>query len=402
MKYRITAFLFVLILTVAAAGNWQSFYKGQNQLLDDLSNENSLAGVIEDLDQYIQDNIYGEYAYVEAYGALQKALLKHEFNAFDKVSDKGGYLHSGNFYSGFGDDQKKIAINIRRLSDNAEENGSRFVFAMTPMKTALPENQYKGIPYNDYNSLADDLLRYLRYYNVENIDLRESLKQSGLSYEECFYKTDHHWKTAAAFEGYLTLLDWLKENGEPFLYNSQTTGNKQAYRTEIYEDLMFGSQGRETGVVYTQGKEDFEVYFPENDGHYQVKAGNMEDYVVREGTFSNVILREHIEMVVEDIYKDSCYDLMFLHGLSDYLSVTNEENPDGIKVLMLRDSYASPLGCFLAQNCGQLDMIYMLGEDRDNILQLIEDNHYDYVIMCVYPENLSLSNLQLFEDVDYE
>ena len=122
MKYRITAFLFVLILTVAAAGNWQSFYKGQNQLLDDLSNENSLAGVIEDLDQYIQDNIYGEYAYVEAYGALQKALLKHEFNAFDKVSDKGGYLHSGNFYSGFGDDQKKIAINIRRLSDNAEEN----------------------------------------------------------------------------------------------------------------------------------------------------------------------------------------------------------------------------------------------------------------------------------------
>lgn len=29
---------------------------------------------------------------------------------------------------------------------------------------------------------------------------------------------------------------------------------------------MFGSQGRETGVVYTQGKEDFEVYFPEMTG----------------------------------------------------------------------------------------------------------------------------------------
>ena len=165
---------------------------------------------------------------------------------------------------------------------------------------------------------------------------------------------------------------------------------------------MFGSQGRKSGLTYAGEKEDFEAYFPADDGYYSVKVGSVDDYDIREGKFSDVILRDDLEEAVENMYEDSCYDLMFLHGLSDYLSITNLENEDGVKVLMLRDSYASPLGCFLAQNCGQLDMVYMLGDDREHILDLIEKNQYDYVIMCIYPENLSLDNLQIFKDVDYE
>lgn len=402
MRNRITAFLFIVILIIAAAGNWVNFYQNRQQLMDDLKGETDLAGSIEDLNQYIEENIYGEYGYVEAYGVLQQLMFKHEFNAFDTVIDKQGYLHSGNFYAGFGDDQRKIAVNIRRLSDKAEQEGSRFVFVMTPMKTALQGNQYTGIPYNDYTKLADDLLRYLRYYNVDNIDLREVMEQSGLTYDEIFYKTDHHWKTAAAFEGYKAILDWIEDDRSSKLFNSRNTRDLKAYRTVTYENLMFGSQGRDTGLFYAKGRENFEVYFPDNDSLYSVKKGSMENYEMYEGKYSDVILRDHLEAAVRNVYEDSCYDLMFLHGLSDYLSITNLENPEGVKILMLRDSYASPIGCFMAQNCGQLDMIYMLGNDKENILEMIEENQYDYVIMCIYPENLSLTNLQVFEDVDYE
>ena len=402
MKYRITTILFLLILMGTACVNWMGFFENRSELLADLDNETDLAGAIEDVDGYIEDHISGEYAFIEAYGSIQKALLKHEVNAFDLVADKAGYLHSGNFYTDFPDDQKKVAINIRRLSDYAEENGSRFLFAVTPMKTALEENQYAGIPYNDFGKAADDVIRYMRYYGVDHLDLRETIRDSGLTYEETFYRTDHHWKTAAAFEAYVALAEWIRDNGTKDLFRIGETTDKASYEIRQYEDLMFGSQGRDAGLIYAGGKEDFEAYFPLEDSVYSVKVGNVDEYTVREGRFSDAILRDHLEEAIDNVYEDSCYDLMFLHGLSDYLSITNLENEDGIKVLMLRDSYASPLGSYLAQNCGQLDMIYMLGNDRDKVLDMIRENDYDYVIMCIYPENLSLDNLQLFEDVEYE
>ena len=72
-----------------------------------------------------------------------------------------------------------------------------------------------------------------------------------------------------------------------------------------------------------------------------------------------------------------------------------------MRVLLLCDSYATPLGCFLAQNVSRLDMVYNLGGQRKNALTMIQENQYDYVIACLYPENLALRNCRLFEDLDY-
>ena len=34
-------------------------------------------------------------------------------------------------------------------------------------------------------------------------------------------------------------------------------------------------------------------------------------------------------------------------------------------------------------------------------VEMIEENNYDYVLVCIYPENLSVENCRLFEDLDY-
>ena len=46
-------------------------------------------------------------------------------------------------------------------------------------------------------------------------------------------------------------------------------------------------------------------------------------------------------------------------------------------------------------------MVYNLGSQRKNALTMIQENQYDYVIACLYPENLALRNCRLFEDLDY-
>ena len=105
-------------------------------------------------------------------------LGKHEEKLlFDVVKDKDGYLHGGNFWTGFGDDTKELAVRVRRLADAMEERGTKVGFVLPPMKVVRQQAAYTRIPYNDFTEQADSLLRWLRYYSVPYLDLRESLKR---------------------------------------------------------------------------------------------------------------------------------------------------------------------------------------------------------------------------------
>ena len=169
----------------------------------------TVVSAVADLDTAVTENTLFRYPLLECYGGMQLALGKHEENAFDVVKDKDGYLHGGNFWTGFGDDTKELAVRVRRLADAMEERGTKVGFVLPPMKVVRQQAAYTGIPYNDFTEQADSLLRWLRYYSVPYLDLRESLKDDNLSYEETYYKTDHHWSPLAAFAGFRDTVEWM-------------------------------------------------------------------------------------------------------------------------------------------------------------------------------------------------
>ena len=142
----------------------------------------TVVNAVADLDTAVTENTLFRYPLLECYGGMQLALGKHEENAFDVVKDKDGYLHGGNFWTGFGDDTKELAVRVRRLADAMEERGTKVGFVLPPMKVVRQQAAYTGIPYNDFTEQADSLLRWLRYYSVPYLDLRESLSRvCGLS-----------------------------------------------------------------------------------------------------------------------------------------------------------------------------------------------------------------------------
>ena len=353
-----------------------------------------------DPETFTKDNVLLKYPMIEAYGLLQKAMGKRELNSFDLVKDRLGYLHTGNFYVSFGEDQRKIAINYRRLSDFCGEFGTKTGVIVTPMKVAPEAARYPGIPYNSCLPEADTLLAWLRYYGVSCLDLTGLPEESGLGYEGSFYKTDHHWTTPAAFYGYRRILSWLEELQSASLYRGDETRKPGSYTVET--DILFGSQGRRAGLLYSGGPEPFSVYYPRRNGSFTLRTegyGGVKEYT---GGFRGGLTNEGFGKTVrENLYGESSYDLCFLHGLHDLARIENLDNPDGLRVLLLCDSYATPLGCFLAQNVSRLDMVYNLGSQRKNALTMIQENQYDYVIACLYPENLALRNCRLFEDLDY-
>ena len=67
------------------------------------------------------------------------------------------------------------------------------------------------------------------------------------------------------------------------------------------------------------------------------------------------------------------------------------------RILMLRDSFASPVGVFMSQVCGQCDLLWTQRYGSGEIKKLLQEQHYDYVIVSVYPENLSFKNFPYYE-----
>lgn len=402
---KITAGLLLLLVWLALSV-WNLFgsLQERQELTEDLGNETDLAGVIEDVEEFVQDQVALRRPMVEAYGLMQMALDKREINNLDLVRDRLGYLHSGNFYVGFSDDQRKIAINFRKLQDFAAQYGVKSGVVITPMKVAPEDARYPGLPYNSLYPEADDLLAWLRHYNVPCLDLRDLPEESGLGYEQSFYKTDHHWTTHAAFTGYCRIVDWLEQEEGLVLDPDHITRNLANYTIKHYASIMFGSQGRDAGLFYSGGAEDFTMYYPLDDGSYILHTQDGEklrDY--SDGFRGGLVDDTFEESARKNLFRLSCYDSSFLHGLHDVDSIQNQNLPEGPRVLVLCDSYFSPLACYLAQNCSRLDLVYILGNQMENALDMIRENAYDYVMVCIYPENLgSVENVRLFEDLDYE
>ena len=397
---KIAGMLLLLVWLVFSAGNFFAGAPQWGELTRKVKKERTLSGAVGVLETFTQEEVLLKHPMIEAYGVLQKVMGKRELSNFDLVRDRLGYLHSGNFYAGFGDDQRKIAINYRYLLDYCAAMGTKTGVIVTPMKTAPADARYPGIPYNSFLPEADKLLAWLRYYGVPCLDLTNLPEESGLGYEASFYKTDHHWTTPAAFYGYCRILDWLAGMEGAPLYHSGETRRLENYTVE--SDWLFGSQGRRAGLYYSGGTEPFSVYYPLEDGSYRMQAVEHGETTQYSGGFRGGLTYDQFgNSIRNDIFGSSSYDLYFLHGLHDLTQIENCGNPEGLRILLLCDSYSTPLGCFLAQNVGRLDLVYNLGGNQKDVLEMIRQNRYDYVLACLYPENLAIENCRLFENLDY-
>ena len=53
---------------------------------------------------------------------------------------------------------------------------------------------------------------------------------------------------------------------------------------------MLGYQGRETGLIYAGGTEDYTVIYPKTPGEYSLKRGMTGEYKTYQGSFKDALL----------------------------------------------------------------------------------------------------------------
>lgn len=168
---------------------------------------------------------------------------------------------------------------------------------------------------------------------------------------DLYYRTDHHWTSAGAYEG----------------YRAYMTAIGREFRAEA--DFTKESVGGFRGSTYSRSAlwltpgEDMEFWI----GSLDLTVTNAENPEPHAGVFYGERLEEADKYTV------------FLDGNHSLVRVQNPEGQG--KLLVIRDSYANSLGCFLAESYGEVvlvDLRYYTG----SVSELAAQEGFDNILVC--------------------
>lgn len=383
---KVTAILFLLCLFSFSIFNLFSTYIPLNKAISiKKQNTNELIDTIEST---MQEEVLGKFYFIEGYGYLQKLLNKQEESNLEIVKDEKGFLHYSYFANG-PNPVDELVNNMSVLKNSIKDKEIEVVSLMPPDKYVRGYTQFsKGLPYNYANETADDFLEGMKNIGINTIDFRENLQVSGIPQDELFFKTDHHWKIGTSFWAYTELVKEInKDYGEGLDPDGFYT-NLDHYNQITYKHSYLGSIGRRTGSLYS-GLDDFTLIYPKFKTDYTYYNINNTEEKKTEGRFEDALISTY-SLNMGDIKYSLQADKYFayLFGNHALAHITNHLQPEGPKVLFIKDSYSVPMASFLSTVCSE---VYLVDPRyyKENIIELVNELELDYVFVSFYPPNLT-------------
>ena len=214
-----------------------------------------------------------------------------------------------------------------------------------------------------------------------------------MTQEELFYRTDRLWTSEAAFVAAKAIVEKIRNDFEDDWDSGNYYCNRENYIADVHRQAMIGESGRDTGILYT-GKEDYTVLYPgfETD----MRWCDLESGEEKTGDFSDIFIT--LNQNGKGHYSNPG-SAIYLKGVVDRDCIINEANPDGPSILCLRDAYMSPVACFLAPMCSQIDLVWARSNHNQiDYEQLIRNGGYDYLLIETYPYNIEDTAFEYFKN----
>lgn len=395
---KIFAVIFMVALMGFSALNFIANFDGIKSTLSEMEKPEKLKDVktfTAKFDNLTSTNLVFDHSWNEAYAIVYKVLGKNEENSFKYVRDKNGMLYSGNFWNTAPVSTSEYVKRLNVIRKKVEGSNTKLVVLMFPQKYYEKwTDGYKGIPYNDFNEIYDELTAYFRYYSIDYVDYREYFLKNEWKSNEIFFGADHHWRIEAAFAGYQEMVNHLNDKYEADLDPYYTDINN--YDVVTHEKAYIGSQGRDAGIAYA-GLDDFTVITPKFTRHYYMKINRGEKgWDEKEGNaFDTILTLSHLDKT--DYYDKDLYSI-YLSGVLPQQFITNKDNEDGLKVMFIRDSYSSPLAVFFSPYCSQMDLYWSINTSAEEMETAIETGEYDYIFIGLAVDSIVYDGLEIYVD----
>lgn len=264
--------------------------------------------------------------------------------------------------------------NVKKLSDLCEKKGIKFSFVIAPFKilegkTVLPKY------FKDYtNKTADDFISKLTQNNINYLDIRQAFLDPKVDTSKFFLKTEHHWSHTGAFFGYSVLLDYLKDSFSIDINKNGYYSDLSNYNIEQYKNSMYSYYADGLKMSFT-GADTITLIYPKQETDIKLTYSYN---TVREGNFRKAIFDQsylnNLDTVIQKRYQ--CY----LGNDTDMVVLENDNAETDQSILVIKDSFALPVGAWLSQNFKKVtlfDTRFM----KTTATNFLKDNDFDIVIV---------------------
>lgn len=324
--------------------------------------------------------------FIELNGLFNKVLGKRVVDDVDKSYNvaklDNGYLAFTNpkiDVNGYSD--KTIAFNKFLAEKNIP-----LLYIQAPYKISKYDPQLPTGFVNYTNENDDNLLAQLSKANVNTLDLREEIVKDNLNHYDMFFKTDHHWIPKSGLWAAKKVSNLLRDN-YGFKINEEDYDSNN-YNFNTYKNWFLGSQGKRVGVTYG-GDDDIDIITPKfkTDFNFSVPSLGLN----RHGEFKDTMY-SYMQVDKKDYYNLNPYEA-YIGGNYDLNLITNSNNPNNKRILLVRDSFSCVMSPFLAMSCKNLDIID-LRYYTASIKSYIDKNKPDIVILMYSNQQDEYFNFQ--------
>ena len=280
-----------------------------------------------DFETYTTDQFIGRDAWVDLKARTERALGKKENNNVY-------FADNDTLITRF--DQPaadRVTENLNYVNKFVENVDIPVVFSLIPTQACIWADR---LPEGAPNASQTDLMTQAQgaVTGATWADVYTPLMEH--KDEDIFYRTDHHWTSLGAYYGYTGLASALGYTPVPLSDYTPTVRSTEFYGT------VFSSSG-----VRWVKPDTITTYVPDDGitvvSHTYDNSGNP--------------VEEQRALYVESFLSVKDKYSMFLGGNQSLGVVKNANNPDGPKLLIIRDSYADSLVPFLTAHYSEIHLI---------------------------------------------
>lgn len=257
--------------------------------------------------------------------------------------------------------------NINNFAAWLQQNDIDFVYVNVPSPVdPNVEDDIIAEGYDEHsNEMADELLAGLKKAGTKYLDIRECMKNQGMSYTDSFFQDDHHWLpqtglwAAGEISNYINEYENLVTDDDIFNIDNYDIKTSDEKCLRVYGKIVTSAYADETPIDLLYPKFNTEIR--------KMIPGNGMDIT---GSF------------VEVMYSMWAYPtyVVYNHGIVDLKKYENmRDNVADTKILLLTDSYSDVVSPFLAcaySNIDEIDLRCFSG----SLQAYIEKNKPDIVI----------------------
>lgn len=319
-----------------------------------------------DYEEYLNDQFPFRNGWICLKTSAERLLLKRESKDIYFAED--GYLiekHTGSF------ETDTARRNIAALAEFVQHYAEQFEephLSVLVIPNAVDILQDKLPPFASPGG-GNDYLKELAKTLPENVWFDAGRILQAHAEEALYYRTDHHWKTLAAFYVYRA---WADRQG-------YTPPKLTDYEICTVTDSFEGTVQAKLGI--STREDTIELFLPKTETSY---------------TVYNSVLKET---------KDSLYDCsaldsrdkyaVFFGGNQPFLRICTESG-SGRRILVIKDSYANCFLPFMLEEFQEIDVVD-LRYTSQRLSELIAENKYTDLLLLYnasgFAEDMSITKL---------